>query len=218
MKDLWTMVENLHQKSKADYAFLLHGFYHLKQTGTMANRVAAWSIVPRGSRGNDKADTFGKWFNICCNRIACKYVLQYIIPTCIVVLKKHREGRDVLFIDASGTEFYEKEKKQNEMKDEHIESVLKLYKDRKTVEKKAYLASYEDIKSNDFNLNIPRYVDTTEEEPEIDLNALTKDMAETDKGIKESTDSLLGMMKELTFGNEETKNAVNELIKVLREV
>ena len=104
------------------------------------------------------------------------------------------------------------------MKDEHIESVLKLYKDRKTVEKKAYLASYEDIKSNDFNLNIPRYVDTTEEEPEIDLDALTKDMAETDKGIKESTDSLLGMMNELTFGNEETKNAVNELIKVLGEV
>ena len=47
---------------------------------------------------------------------------------------------------------------------------------------------------------------------------VAKDMAETDKGIKESTDSLLGMMKELTFGNEETKNAVNELIKVLREV
>ena len=72
--------------------------------------------------------------------IACKYVsYNTSIPTCIVVLKKHREGRDVLFIDASGTEFYEKREKQNEMKDEHIESVLKLYKDRKTVEKKAYL-------------------------------------------------------------------------------
>lgn len=205
-------------KSKADYAFLLHGFYHLKQTGTMAI-VLPHGVLFRGAAEGTIRQTLlenGSIYAVI--GLPANMFYNTSIPTCIVVLKKHREGRDVLFIDASGTEFYEKEKKQNEMKDEHIESVLKLYKDRKTVEKKAYLASYEDIKSNDFNLNIPRYVDTTEEEPEIDLDALTKDMAETDKGIKESTDSLLGMMKELTFGNEETRNAVNELIKVLGEV
>lgn len=205
-------------KSKADYAFLLHGFYHLKQTGTMAI-VLPHGVLFRGAAEGTIRQTLlenGSIYAVI--GLPANMFYNTSIPTCIVVLKKHREGRDVLFIDASGTEFYEKEKKQNEMKDEHIESVLKLYKDRKTVEKKAYLASYEDIKSNDFNLNIPRYVDTTEEELEIDLDALTKDMAETDKGIKESTDSLLGMMKELTFGNEETKNAVNELIKVLGEV
>ena len=65
------------------------------------------------------------------------------IPTCIVVLKKHRDGRDVLFIDAS--KLYVKEKKQNIMQEEHIDRVLELYKNRKPVEKEAYLASYDDI-------------------------------------------------------------------------
>ena len=82
------------------------------------------------------------------------------IPTCIVVLKKHREGRDVLFIDAS--QKFEKGKKQNAMTDGHIESVMKLYNERVTVDKEAYLASFEDIERNDFNLNIPRYVDNFE--------------------------------------------------------
>ena len=84
------------------------------------------------------------------------------IPTCIVVLKKHRGGRDVLFIDAS--QKYEKGKKQNAMTDEHIDSVIELYNDRKTVDKEAYLANFEDIEKNDFNLNIPRYVDNFEKE------------------------------------------------------
>ena len=69
----------------------------------------------------------------------------------------------MLFIDAS--KLYVKEKKQNIMQEEHIDRVLELYKNRKPVEKEAYLASYDDIVSNDFNLNIPRYVDTMEEEP-----------------------------------------------------
>ena len=138
------------------------------------------------------------------------------IPTCIIVLKKHREGRDVLFIDASKQ--YEKEKKQNEMKEEHIDHVLELYNNRKTVEKEAYLASYEDIVANDFNLNIPRYVDTTEEEPEIDLRELTQNIKETDEAIKEGNKALLGMLKELSFNNDDTKAAVEEFIRVLEEV
>ena len=73
------------------------------------------------------------------------------IPTCIIVLKKHREGRDVLFIDASS--LYEKEKKQNVMHEEHIERVLELYRDRRSVDKISYLATYDDIKENDYNLN-----------------------------------------------------------------
>ena len=78
------------------------------------------------------------------------------IPTCIIVLKKHRDGRDVLFIDASKK--FNKGKKQNEMTDEHIDEVLALYSDRKTVEKESYLASFEDIEKNNFNLNIPRWI------------------------------------------------------------
>ena len=96
--------------------------------------------------------------------------------------------------------------------------MLELYNNRKTVEKEAYLASYEDIVANDFNLNIPRYVDTSEEEPEIDLRELTQNIKETDQAIKEGNRALLGMLKELSFNNDDTKEAVEEFIRVLEEV
>lgn len=138
------------------------------------------------------------------------------IPTCIVVLKKHREGRDVLFIDAS--KLYEKEKKQNVMREEHIDRVLELYTARKPVDKVAYLASFEDIKENDYNLNIPRYVDTSEEEPEVDLRQLAESMRETNSAIKAGNDVLLEMLGELTFADAETKDAVEEFIDILKGV
>lgn len=138
------------------------------------------------------------------------------IPTCIVVLKKHREGRDVLFIDAS--KMYEKDKKQNVMREEHIDRVLELYTARKPVDKVAYLASFEDIKANDYNLNIPRYVDTSEEEPEVDIRQLSVSIRETNKAIKEGNGELLKMLEKLTFANTETKDAVEEFISVLKEV
>ena len=138
------------------------------------------------------------------------------IPTCIIVLKKHREGRDVLFIDAST--LFEKEKKQNVMNEEHIDRVLELYNDRKTVDKLAYLASYEDIEANDFNLNIPRYVDTSEEEEEIDLKALTGSIKITNEAIKEGNEKLISMLGNLTFNSHETEAAVKDFIEIFKEV
>ena len=135
------------------------------------------------------------------------------IPTCIIVLKKHREGRDVLFIDASN--LYEKEKKQNVMKEDHITKVVELYNKRETIDKISYLASFEDIVANDYNLNIPRYVDTSEEEEEIDLKALTSEMNDTNKAIKEANESLLSMLGELTFSDDKTKADVEDFIKML---
>ena len=121
-----------------------------------------------------------------------------------------------MFIDAS--KLFEKEKKQNVMKEEHIDRVLQLYKDRKTVDKEAYLATFEDIENNDFNLNIPRYVDTSEEEEEIDLKSLSAGMKETNQAIKKANSELLGMLGELTFSNDNTRDAVAEFIKVFEEV
>ena len=137
------------------------------------------------------------------------------IPTCIIVLKKHREGRDVLFIDASKQ--FVKEKKQNVMNDEHIDHVLELYNNRKNVDKEAYVASYEYIVANDYNLNIPRYVDTTEEEEEIDLAALISDIKETDKSIKETNSAFISMLKDLSFTDETDKCMIENLIEVLGE-
>ena len=203
-------------KSKADYAFLLHGFYHLKQTGTMAIVLPHGVLFRGAAEGSIRKTLLENGSIYAVIGLPSNMFYNTSIPTCIIVLKKHREGRDVLFIDAS--KLFEKEKKQNVMKEEHIDHVLELYNDRKTVEKEAYLASYDDIVANDFNLNIPRYVDTTEEEEEIDLNALTQSMRETDKQIKEENAALVRMMKELTFRDDATKEAVEAFIRVLEEV
>ena len=203
-------------KSKADYAFLLHGFYHLKQTGTMAIVLPHGVLFRGAAEGSIRKTLLENGSIYAVIGLPSNMFYNTSIPTCIIVLKKHREGRDVLFIDAS--KLFEKEKKQNVMKEEHIDHVLELYNNRETVEKEAYLASYDDIVANDFNLNIPRYVDTTEEEEEIDLNALTQSMRETDKQIKEENAALVGMMKELTFQDDATKEAVEAFIRVLEEV
>lgn len=203
-------------KSKADYAFLLHGFYHLKPTGTMAI-VLPHGVLFRGAAEGSIRETLLKNGSIyAVIGLPSNMFYNTSIPTCIIVLKKHREGRDVLFIDAS--KLFEKEKKQNVMKEEHIDRVLQLYKDRKTVDKEAYLATFEDIENNDFNLNIPRYVDTSEEEEEIDLKSLSAGMKETNQAIKKANSELLGMLGELTFSNDNTRDAVAEFIKVFEEV
>lgn len=135
------------------------------------------------------------------------------IPTCIIVLKKHRDGRDVLFIDASKK--FEKGKKQNAMTDADIDSVLELYNKRDTVEKESYLASFEDIEKNDFNLNIPRYVDNFEKEEEIDLNALLENMKDTDKQIAEVQDEFVTMLKELTSDDESIMSSLTSFIGMI---
>ncbi len=208
--------DKLPPKSKADYAFLLHGFFHLKPTGTMAI-VLPHGVLFRGAgEGNIREILLKNGSIYAVIGLPSNMFYNTSIPTCIIVLKKHREGRDVLFIDAS--KMFEKEKKQNVMKQEHIDKVIELYNERKSVDKVAYLASFEDIENNDFNLNIPRYVDSSEEEPEVDLNELIKSMSETDNEIKAANDSLVQMMKELTFEDDETKNAMSEFMKLFGEV
>lgn len=203
-------------KSKADYAFLLHGFYHLKQTGTMAI-VLPHGVLFRGAAEGTIRETLlrnGSIYAVI--GLPSNMFYNTSIPTCIIVLKKHREGRDVLFIDASN--LYTKGKKQNTMEAEHIDKVVELYKNRESVDKVAYLASFEDIEKNDFNLNIPRYVDTSEEEEEIDLKVLVKSMEETENAIKSGNKALMDMMSDLTFNNNETKEAVEMFINLFGEV
>jgi len=202
-------------KSKADYAFLLHGFYHLKPNGTMAIVLPHGVLFRGASEGTIRKILLENGSIYAVIGLPANMFYNTSIPTCIIVLKKHREGRDVLFIDASNQ--FEKEKKQNVMNEEHINHVLELYKNRQSVEKEAYLASYEDIQNNDFNLNIPRYVDTSEEEEEIDVKALSSELKSTNAEIREANSSLLNMMGELTFSNDETKDAMTELMNVLKE-
>ena len=95
------------------------------------------------------------------------------IPTCILVLKKNREHKDnILFIDASNE--FEKQKNQNKLLPEHLDNIIGAFENRQNIEKYAHVATLKEVKDNDFNLNIPRYVDTFEAEDVIDLDAIAQ--------------------------------------------
>lgn len=197
-------------KSKADYAFLLHGLYHLKSNGTMAI-VLPHGVLFRGAAEGKIREKLLRAGNIyAVIGLPANLFYNTSIPTCIIVLKKHREGRDVLFIDAS--QKFSKGKKQNEMTDEHIDAVMKLYSDRTTVDKEAYLAGFEDIEKNDFNLNIPRYVDNFEQEEEIDLNELLTNMENTDKELEQVQGEFLTLLKDLASTDATIMASLNDLI------
>ena len=200
-------------KSKADYAFLLHGLYHLKSNGTMAI-VLPHGVLFRGAAEGKIREKLLRSGNIyAVIGLPANLFYNTSIPTCIVVLKKHREGRDVLFIDAS--QKFEKGKKQNAMTDEHIDSVIDLYNKRETVDKESFLASFEDLEKNDFNLNIPRYVDNFEKEEEIDLNALLADMKQTDEELGQVQGEFLSLLKDLTSSDETMMSSINSLIDMI---
>ena len=119
------------------------------------------------------------------------------IPTTILVFKKNRTTRDVLFIDASNE--FEKGKNQNNLSEENITKIIETYRNRQDVDKYAHVASLEEIKENDYNLNIPRYVDTFEEEEELDLDEINRmieqdnlEIAQLEKEIAEQL-ALLGV-------------------------
>ncbi len=118
------------------------------------------------------------------------------IPTVILVFKKNRKNADnIMFIDASNE--FEKGKNQNVLRDRDVEKIVETYKKRENVDKYAYVATMEEIKENDYNLNIPRYVDTFEEEEEIDIIEVQKNIKELDKEIEELKKSLEADLKEL---------------------
>lgn len=197
-------------KSKADYAFLLHGLYHLKNNGTMAI-VLPHGVLFRGAAEGKIREKLLRSGNIyAVIGLPANLFYNTSIPTCIVVLKKHREGRDVLFIDASKK--FEKGKKQNAMTDEHIDAIINLYHKRETVDKESYLASFEDVEKNDFNLNIPRYVDTFEKEEEIDLKELLTEMKQTDDEIEKTKNELVSCLKDLTSSDQDIMASISCLI------
>lgn len=183
-------------KSKADYAFLLHGLYHLKSTGTMGIVLPHGVLFRSAAEGKIRQKLLEKGYIYAVIGLPAGIFYSTGIPTIIMVLKKDRPGRDVLFID--GSKEFVKGKPQNTLTDANIERLYKAYKDRKDEEKFCHVATFEEIQENDFNLNIPRYVDTFEPEPDVNLGELNKEMAETNEQIEANEKELLAMLKELT--------------------
>ncbi|WP_309260428.1 type I restriction-modification system subunit M [Bacillus cereus] len=199
-------------KSKADFAFLLHGFYHLKDSGTMAIvlphgvlfRGAAEGVIRKKLLEDGSIDAvIGMPANL---------FFGTSIPTTVIILKKNRTTRgDVLFIDASN-EFI-KGKNQNKLSKENIDKIVETYKERKVVEKYAHVATFDEIKENDFNLNIPRYVDTFEEEAPVDMVSVGSTIKDIRKEKAELESSLYNMISSLQFA-EENAEWINGALEV----
>lgn len=189
-------------KSKADFAFVQHMLYHLKENGTMA------VVLPHGVlfRGQAEA-TIRKYIIETQNSLDAVIGLPAnifngtSIPTCILVFKNCRKDSDnILFIDAS--ECHEKAKNQNVLGECHIDKIVKAYEERKDVDKFSHVASLEEVRENDYNLNIPRYVDTFEDEEEIDLLKVSNEIKTIEKNMLAIDEELNGFLKELGLWGE----------------
>lgn len=188
--DRFSQYGKLAPASKADFAFVQHMIYHLAENGTMAI-VLPHGVLFRGAAELHIRKYLIEQKNYLDAVIGLPANIFYgtSIPTCILVFKKCKEDPDhILFIDASKD--FEKVKNQNMLREEHIEKIVDTYRNRAVIEKYSHLATLEEVAENDYNLNIPRYVDTFEEEEEIDIHAVMKEIksletkrAELDKEI-----------------------------------
>ena len=204
--------------SKADYAFILHGLYHLEKEGTMAIVLPHGVLFRGASEGKIRKNIIDE--NLLDAVIGLPANLFYgtSIPTCILVFKG-REARgmnkDILFIDASGKENFEKGKNQNKLRDSDINKIIETYRTRATIDKYSYVATLDEIKENDYNLNIPRYVDTFEEEEAISLSEVAKELSDVQVDIEKSTKKLFEMLSSIKGSDDETNEELSEFLKVL---
>ncbi len=189
--DRFSQYGRLAPKTKADFAFVTHMIYQLDDNGTMAV-VLPHGVLFRGAAEGHIRKYLIEDRNYLDAVIGLPANIFYgtSIPTCILVFKKCRQDSDnVLFIDASNE--FEKVKAQNYLTDENVQKIVDTYKNRKTIEKYSHVASLDEIKENDYNLNIPRYVDTFEEEEPIDINAVSKELQELESALH-VTDAEIG--------------------------
>lgn len=183
-------------KSKGDYAFVLHMLHSLDSNGGRMAIVMPHGVLFRGaSEGGIRKKLID--LNLLDAVIGLPSNLFYgtSIPACILVFKKGRANRDILFIDASKE--FEQGKNQNKLRECDIDKIIDTFKARKEIEKYSHVATLDEIKENDYNLNIPRYVDTFEEEEEIDIKAVMDEIKELEAKRAELDKEIAVYLKEL---------------------
>jgi len=200
-------------KSKADFAFLLHGYYHLKDTGVMAIVLPHGVLFRSGGEGKIRKVLLESGAIDTVIGLPANIFFNTSIPTTVIILKKDRPTKDVLFIDAS--QGFEKFKNQNSLTDGHINTILETYSKRENKDKYAYVAEFDEIMENDYNLNIPRYVDTFEEEEEISLETISSTIQQTKLELASAENELFSMLEELHGTTEEADKELQRFISQL---
>ncbi len=205
-------------KSKADYAFLLHDLYHLKPDGIMTIVLPHGVLFRGGEEGAIRKNLIEQNNIDAIIGLPANIFFGTGIPTIIMVLRQKRENTDVLIIDAS--KGFAKEGKNNMLRASDIRRIIDTVKQRKTVTKYSRLVTRQEIRDNDYNLNIPRYVDSSEEAESYDIYAsmfggIPKPELESLRRYWDVFPSLQNELFEgdgeyLSLKTEDTKKAIHE--------
>lgn len=195
--DRFSQYGKLAPSSKADFAFVQHMIYHLADNGAMAIVLPHGALFRGGAEQHIRTYLIeNKNFLDAVIGLPANIFYGTSIPTCILVFKKCRENpEDVIFIDASNE--FEKVKTQNILLEEHIAKIIATYRNRVEIDKYSKKATLKEIAQNDYNLNIPRYVDTFEAEEDIDIDAIAKEIKAMDETMKATDQTITAFCKEL---------------------
>ena len=185
-------------KSKGDWAFISHMVESIVEIGGRVGVVVPLGVLFRGSsEGSIRQAMIEENLLDAVIGLPEKLFFGTTIPAAILVFKKSREREDVLFIDASHE--YEPGTKQNKLTEEHLSKIVKTYQGFESIEKYSHVATREEIIENEYNLNIPRYVDTFEAETEINIQDVQKDMVKTETQLVEVQQRIKSFMRDLNL-------------------
>lgn len=184
-------------KSAADFAFLLHGFHFLSDSGVMAIILPHGVLFRGGAEARIRTKLLKDGHIDTVIGLPANLFFSTGIPVCILVLKRCKKPDDVLFINASGSEHFEKGKRQNKLLPEHIEKIVDTYQYRKEEERYSRRVTMEEIEKNDYNLNISRYVSTAIAEEKIVLKDVHTQLVKIEDEIEKASQRHNEYLKEL---------------------
>jgi type I restriction enzyme M protein len=190
-------LRGLPPKSKGDYAFILHMIETTLPTGKVGVIVPHGVLFRGGAEGKIRQTLIEDNYLDAVVGLPTNLFFGTGIPAAILIFNKARKTKDVLFIDASKE--YQEGKKQNVLRPQDMDKVVDAYRKYDTLEKYAYRATVDEIKENDYNLNIPRYVDTFEEEETVDIKATQKEIEKLEGELVEVRKEMNKYLKELGF-------------------
>ncbi|MCB9012425.1 MAG: type I restriction-modification system subunit M [Bacteroidales bacterium] len=197
--DRFSEYGKLAPSSKADYAFIQHMIYNLAENGVMAVVMPHGVLFRGGAEGHIRKYLIEeKNYLDAVIGLPANIFYGTSIPTCILVFKKCREQpENILFIDAS--QHFEKVKTQNYLRDEDVERIVDTYSKRTTIDKYSYVAGLDEVRENEYNLNIPRYVDTFEEAEQVDIKAVADDLKVLEAEMQSTDETIAGFCNELNI-------------------
>lgn len=197
--DRFSQYGRLAPKSKADFAFVQHMIYQLDENGAMAVVLPHGALFRGGAEGHIREYLIKeKNYLDAVIGLPANIFFGTSIPTCILVFKKCKEHPDdVLFIDAS--EHFDKVATQNVLRPHHIDKIIDTYRHRSEEDKYSYVATLDEIAENDYNLNIPRYVDTFEEEEAVDISAVAREIQQVTATLADVDKEIAAFCQELNI-------------------